>query len=94
MGVLVGVAAGEQCAPGIGVEVAVGRQTGPGSNMSVGVDVTQPARQTSSRAILVSSSHKNRLVRICMVRPRDNGKKGLAEPFIAFLQNHPEFGMG
>jgi len=94
MGVLVGVAAGEQGASGIGVEVAVGRQTDHGSGVVVAVgtgwDVTQ---LTNSRAIPVISSHKNRLIRVCMVRPRNNDKKGLAEPFIAFLQNRPEFGM-
>jgi len=83
-----GVAGGGQASPGAGVAVG-----GVGTS-GVGVGVTQPARQTSSRAILVSSSHKNRLVRVCMVRPRNNDKKGLAEPFIALLQNRPEYGMG
>ena len=86
----------------VGVSVAAGGHSIPGSGVGVGgagtsgvgVGVTQPARQTSSRAILVSSSHKNRLVRVCMVRPRNNDKKGLAESFIALLQNRPEYGMG
>jgi len=84
----------------VGIGVAAGGHSIPGSGAAVGgagtsgMGVTQPARQTSSRAILVSSSHKNRLVRVCMVRPRNNDKKGLAESFIALLQNRPEYGMG
>jgi len=83
-----GVAGGGQTSPGSGVAVGGAGASGVGVGAAWGV--RQPA---SSRVILVSSSHKNRLFRVCMVRPRNNDKKGLAEPFIALLQNRPEFGM-